>query len=195
MQEAQVTIEGQGYKLEPPFMVLATQNPIEQEGTYALPEAQLDRFLLKVLIDYPDHEGELRILKQITGGRVADRLEVDAVQAVVQPAVLVKLQQLAAQLAIDERVYEYALRIVRQTRSFGGIALGAGTRGAIALIRAARASALLDGRAFVTPDDVKRMATPALRHRIAPSPDLAIEGHTPDMILGELLDKTEAPRL
>ncbi|HVQ24825.1 MAG TPA: AAA family ATPase, partial [Planctomycetota bacterium] len=89
MQEAQVTIEGQGYKLDPPFMVLATQNPVEQEGTYALPEAQLDRFLLKILIDYPDHEGELRILKQITGGRVADRLEVDQVQTVVQPAVLV----------------------------------------------------------------------------------------------------------
>ena len=195
MQEAQVTIEGQGYKLDPPFMVLATQNPVEQEGTYALPEAQLDRFLLKILIDYPDHEGELRILKQITGGRVADRLEVDQVQTVVQPAVLVRLQQLTAQLAIDERVYEYALRIVRQTRSFGGIALGAGTRGAIALIRAARASALLDGRGFVTPDDVKRMALPALRHRIAASPDLAIEGHTPDMILTELLDKTEAPRL
>jgi MoxR-like ATPase len=194
MQEAQVTIEGTSYPLELPFMVLATQNPIEQEGTYALPEAQLDRFLLKVLIDYPSTEGELSILRETTGGRVGDKLNVDAVQTVIQPAVLGKLQLLAAQLTVDDHVYDYALRIVRATRTFGGIAVGAGTRGAIALIRAARSAALLEARDFVTPDDIKRMALPALRHRITPSPDLAIEGHTADMILAELLEKTEAPR-
>ena len=194
MQEAQVTIEGNPYKLDAPFMVLATQNPIEQEGTYALPEAQLDRFLLKVLIDYPDVEGEGAIVRATTGGRVGDKLVVDMVQTLIQPALLVKLQMLAAQLTVDDHVYDYALRIVRATRTFGGIAIGAGTRGAIALIRAARAHALLEARDFVTPDDVKGMALPALRHRIMPSPDLAIEGHTADMILTELLAKTEAPR-
>jgi MoxR-like ATPase len=194
MQEAQVTIEGSSYKLDQPFMVLATQNPIEQEGTYALPEAQLDRFLLKVQIDYPSAEGEAAILRATTGGKVGDKLNVDMVQTLVQPALLSKLQQLAAQLTVDEHVFDYALRIVRATRTFGGIAIGAGTRGAIGLIRAARGAALLEARDFVTPDDIKSMALPALRHRITPSPDLAIEGHSADMILSELLAKTEAPR-
>jgi len=195
MQEGQVTLDGTSHRLEAPFMVLATQNPVEQEGTYALPEAQLDRFLLKVLIDYPAEAEELAVLRFATGGRSAERLNVEAVQTLVQPDVLVKLQRLTARLAVDERVLDYALRIVRATRSFPGVAMGASSRAAIALVRAARALALLDGRDFVTPDDIKRLAPAALRHRIAPTPDLLIEGHSADMLIGELLEKVEAPRL
>jgi MoxR-like ATPase len=195
MQEAQVTIEGVAHKLEPPFMVLATQNPIEHEGTYALPEAQLDRFLLKIGIEYPTAEQELSIVRTNTLGRVGDKLDVGAVESVLPPALLIKLQQFASYLTVDEQVMEYALRIVRGTREFPGLASGAGTRGAISLIRSARALALLGGRDFVTPDDVLKMALPVLRHRVVPSPDLAIEGHTADMILAELLQQTAAPRL
>ncbi|MBK8285724.1 MAG: MoxR family ATPase [Ahniella sp.] len=195
MQEGQVTIEGQAFKLEPPFMVLATQNPIEQEGTYALPEAQLDRFLLKVQIDYPSMEEEINVLKTVTGNRIGDKLIVEQVQTILQPQVLSTLQMIAANLRVDDKVYDYALRIVRATRASPGIAVGAGPRGAIALIRVARAAAFLAGRDFVSPDDVKRYAIPALRHRVTPAPDLAIEGHTSDQLLADLLEKTEAPRL
>jgi MoxR-like ATPase len=194
MQEGQVTIEGTAYKLDPPFMVLATQNPIEQEGTYALPEAQLDRFLLKVLIDYPGADDERAIVRSVTGGRVGDRLNTDAVQTVLQPAVLAKLQMVAAHLTVDDAVLDYALRIVRGTRSHAGLAIGAGTRGAIALVRVARAAALLAGRDFVTPEDIKTLALPVLRHRVATAADLAIEGRSTDSVLRELLEQTPAPR-
>ncbi len=195
MQEGQVTLDGTSHRLEAPFMVLATQNPVEQEGTYALPEAQLDRFLLKVLIDYPAQQDELAVLRFATGGRSAERLNIEAVQTIVQPDVLVKLQVLTARLAVDDKVLDYALNITRATRTFPGIAMGASTRAAIALVRAARAMALLDGRDFVTPDDIKRLAPAVLRHRIAPTPDLLIEGHSPDMLIAELLEKVAAPRL
>ena len=194
MQEQQVTIEGTAHALEPPFMVLATQNPIEHEGTYALPEAQLDRFLLKVRIDYPDHAEEMRLVRQVTAGQVGDRLNVDAVNAVIPPEGVLALQRAAAQLRFDEAVQDYAVRIVRATRTWSGVAAGAGPRGGIALVRAARAAALLAGRDFVTPDDVKDMALPALRHRVTPSPELEIEGQGADTILQALLEKTNAPR-
>jgi len=194
MQEGQVTIEGQAHALEPPFMVLATQNPIEQEGTYALPEAQLYRFLLKVQIDYPTQADETAMVRQVTDGKVGDRLDVEQVAALVKPATVVTLQAIAAQLRTDDAVLDYALRLVRATRSWAGVAAGAGPRGGISLLRAARGAALLDGRDYVTPDDVKRMALPALRHRIRPSPELELEGRDADAILKGLLEKIEAPR-
>jgi MoxR-like ATPase len=194
MQEAQVTIEGQAHALEPPFMVLATQNPIEHEGTYALPEAQLDRFLLKVRIDYPPQAEETMLVRHVTEGKVGDRLNVDQVQALVKPATVVSLQAVAAALRMDDAVLDYAIRLVRATRSWAGVATGAGPRGGISLMRAARAAALLEGRDFVTPDDVKRMALPALRHRIQPAPELELEGSDTDAILKDLLEKIEAPR-
>ena len=195
MQEGQVTIEGSSYKLEPPFMVLATQNPLEQEGTYPLPEAQLDRFLFKTVIDYPTQDDELAIVRQVTAGQVGDRLSVAQVQTVLTPALLGQLQRMAAHLTVDERVLAYALAIVRATRSTGGIAVGAGTRGAIALVRGARAMALMEGRDYVTPQDVKSLALPALRHRITPSADMAIEGQGSDTLIALLLEGIEAPRL
>jgi MoxR-like ATPase len=194
MQEGQVTIEGHAHALEPPFMVLATQNPIEQEGTYALPEAQLDRFLLKVQIDYPTQADETAMVRQVTDGKVGDRLDVEQVASLVKPATVVTLQAIAAQLRTDDAVLDYAIRLVRATRSWAGVAAGAGPRGGISLLRAARGAALLEGRDYVTPDDVKRMALPALRHRIRPSPELELEGRDADTILKGLLEKIEAPR-
>jgi MoxR-like ATPase len=194
MQEAQVTIEGQSLALDPPFMVLATQNPIEQEGTYALPEAQLDRFLLKVRIDYPSQADEVALVRHVTDGKIGDKLNVEPVAPLLKASTVVTLQAIAAALRTDDAVIDYAIRIVRATRNWAGVAAGAGPRGGISLMRAARALALIEGRDFVTPDDVKRMALPALRHRIRPSPELELEGRDADAILTGILEKIEAPR-
>ena len=194
MQEAQVTIEGEAHQLEPPFMVLATQNPIEQEGTYALPEAQLDRFLLKVRIDYPSQADETAMVRHVVAGKVGDRLDVDSVGELVKPSAVIALQAIAASLRMDDAVLDYAIRLVRATRTWAGVVAGAGPRGGISLMRAARGAALLEGRDYVTPDDVKKMALPALRHRIRPAPELELEGRDNDAILKGLLEKIEAPR-
>ncbi|MBK7042920.1 MAG: MoxR family ATPase [Rhodanobacteraceae bacterium] len=193
MQESQVTIESRSFPLEPPFLTIATQNPIEQEGTYPLPEAQLDRFLLKILIDYPALEDELRMVQSVSAGR-ATQFDLARVRAVVQPADIVAMQAATAAIAIDPVVLDYAVRIVRATRQWPGIAMGAGPRGSLALVRAARAQAVMDGRDFVTPDDVVRIARPALRHRIALAPEMQIEGRRVDHVLDALLLKVEAPR-
>ncbi|WP_145478790.1 AAA family ATPase [Stenotrophomonas rhizophila] len=194
MQEGQVTIEGKAFALTPPFLTLATQNPVEQEGTYPLPEAQLDRFLLKVIIDYPALEDEKRMVDAITTGRSASDFDLSQVPRVLNAAEVIALQQATAAITVDPEVVDYAVRIVAATRHFPGIALGAGPRGSIALVRAARAQAVLAGRDFVTPDDVREIARPALRHRIALAPELQIEGQTADDALTALLAKVEAPR-
>ena len=194
MQEKQISIEGTSHPLDPPFMVLATQNPIELEGTYPLPEAQLDRFLLKITIEYPTDDEEVRLVEAVTQGHIGDDLAVDRVDKIVDAATIVAIQRAVASLVVDRQIVNYAVRIVRATRSWPGIAIGAGPRGAIALIRASRSAALLAGRRFVLPDDVKRMAVPALRHRIALTPDLEIEGRKSDEILGLVLDDIEAPK-
>ncbi|WP_312238708.1 MoxR family ATPase [Stenotrophomonas sp.] len=194
MQEGQVTIEGKAFALTPPFLALATQNPVEQEGTYPLPEAQLDRFLLKVLIDYPSVEDEKRMVDAITTGRSAADFDLSQVPRALTAAEVVALQQATAAITVDPEVIDYAVRIVAATRHWPGIALGAGPRGSIALVRAARAQAVLAGRDFVTPDDVRDIAKPALRHRIALAPELQIEGQSADDALDALLAKVEAPR-
>jgi MoxR-like ATPase len=194
MQEGQVTIEGKALSLPPPFLVLATQNPIEQEGTYALPEAQLDRFLLKSLIDYPILEDERALVRASCDGRTGDRLDVDAITTIASPEQLVAMQTITASLRVDDSVLDYAVRIVRATREWPGIGIGAGPRGGIALVRAARAMALLAGRDFVTPDDIKHIAIPALRHRVRLVPEAEIEGMSIDGVLTTLLTRTDAPR-
>ncbi len=194
MQEGQITIEGEATKLAPPFMTLATQNPIEQEGTYPLPEAQLDRFLLKIVVDYPSLEEEARIVELVTAGRIGGQLEVSAVQPVCTAEEVLELQRTVARLTVLERVREYAVRIVRETRAWRGVALGAGPRGGISLVRVARAKALLEGRGFVTPDDIKAVALPVLRHRLTLAPELELEGRTTDDVLRSILQKVEAPR-
>ncbi|MEN5365345.1 MoxR family ATPase [Stenotrophomonas sp. TWI273] len=194
MQEGQVTIEGKAFALSPPFLTLATQNPVEQEGTYPLPEAQLDRFLLKVLIDYPTLDDEKRMVDAITTGRSAADFDLSQVPRVLSGAEVVALQQATAAITVDPEVIDYAVRIVAATRQWPGIALGAGPRGSIALVRAARAQAVLSGRDFVIPDDVRDIAKPALRHRIALAPELQIEGQSADDALTALLAKVDAPR-
>ena len=194
MQEYQVSIEGESFEVPRPFMVLATQNPLEQEGTYPLPEAQLDRFLLKVAMDYPSEPEELGLVRAVTEGLSGDTLYVDQVAAVATAADVLELQGAVSSLRVDEQVAGYAVRIARTTRDWPGIALGAGPRGSIALLRAARAMALLAGRDFVLPDDVKAVALPALRHRITPTPESEIEGHSADALLAALLERVEAPR-
>ncbi len=195
MQEYQVTLEGQTIALPRPFMVLATQNPLETEGTYPLPEAQLDRFLLKVQMDYPPADEELAAVLRATGNQTGDQLPLAAVKPVLTERVLLTIQQLAARQRVDDAVAQYAVNIVRATRDWTGLAIGAGSRGAIALVRAARAMALLDARDFVTPDDVKRIALPALRHRVGLSPDALMEGRKESDILAAVVDSVPAPRV
>lgn len=194
MQEQQVTIEGASHALPAPFMTLATQNPVEQEGTYPLPEAQLDRFLLKVMIDYPSHEDEVSMVTAVSTGRAAAHFDLSQVAQALSADEIVAMQLGTALVTLDAAVIDYAVRIAAATRRWPGIALGAGPRGSLALVRAARAQAVLSGRDFVTPDDIRSIAKPALRHRIALSPELQIEGQTPDQVLDALLAKVEAPR-
>jgi MoxR-like ATPase len=194
MQEQQVTIEGRSYPLSPPFLAIATQNPIEQEGTYPLPEAQLDRFLLKILMGYPEHEDEVRMVGNVSTGRNAHDFDLSAVKRVVGPAQIVAMQQGTALVPVDDVVLDYAVRVARATREWPGIALGAGPRGSLALVRAARAWAVLQQRDFVVPDDVRAVVKPALRHRITLAPELQIEGQRVDQVLDALLVKVPAPR-
>lgn len=195
MQEQQVTIEGKCIDLHPPFMVLATQNPVEQEGTYPLPEAQVDRFLLKVKIDYPAHSEETALVAQVTRASIGDKLNVDQVTQVLNPQQVIEYQALASNIPIDQEVIDYVVRIVRATREWVGIHMGSGPRGSIALVRAGRAHALLNGNPFVTPDDIKAVVKPVLRHRINLTPDLEIEGMRTDDVLDRLLEEVKAPRL
>jgi len=195
MQEKQITIEGKPFPALSPFMVLATQNPIEQEGTYPLPEAELDRFMLKVLIDYPSEDEEQNLVKQVTTGQVQDTLSVSAIEPVVNASDIPKLQQVTANIQVDDAVFDYAVRIARSSRQWHSFAHGAGPRASIALIRAARAKALLQGNHFVTPDDVKVMALPVMRHRVALTAEMEIEGLQVDQALQQLLQEVEAPRL
>ena len=194
MQEQQVTIEGRSYPLAPPFLAIATQNPVEQEGTYPLPEAQLDRFLLKILMGYPEHEDEVRMVGNVSRGRNAHDFDLSQVQRVIGPAEIVAMQLGTAEVTVDPVVLDYAVRLVRATRAWPGISLGAGPRGSLALVRAARAQAVIEGRDFVTPDDIRAIARPALRHRITLAPELQIEGQRIDDVIAALLVKVEAPR-
>jgi MoxR-like ATPase len=195
MQESQVTLEGQTLPLVKPFMVMATQNPLETEGTYPLPEAQLDRFLLKIEIGYPPHDEETAIVDRATAGQAGDQLPLDGVTPRIEERHVLSLQKMAAAVRVDDKVVDYAVRIVRATRGWPGISNGAGPRGAIALIRAGRAAALMTGRDFATPDDVKRLALAALRHRVLLAPDAQLEGRRVDELLAALLDSVDAPRL
>ena len=194
MQEYQVTLEGQTHTLPKPFMVLATQNPVETEGTYPLPEAQLDRFLFKIEIGYPSATEEASIVSRVTSNQAGDQLPLEDVTPVLDSAGVSSLQAMAAAQRIDEQVVDYAVRLARATRAFPGLVIGSGSRGALALVRGARAAALLSGRTYATPDDVKRVALPALRHRIGLAPDAMLEGRSANEILRSVIAATPAPR-
>ncbi|MCK0152209.1 MoxR family ATPase [Alcanivorax sp. S6407] len=194
MQERQITIEGKAFSLNEPYMVLATQNPLDQEGTYPLPEAELDRFLFKVMIDYPDHGDETRLVNMVLDGTIRSSLDVESLTPATDGAGVMAIRSLSDSVLIDPEVLDYALRIVRTTRDFSGLSHGASPRASIALARAGRVQALVEGRDFVTPDDIQQVARPVLRHRIQLSADAEIEGQTPETVLGRLLDQVEAPR-
>lgn len=194
MQEKQITIEGKALRTDLPFMVLATQNPIEQEGTYPLPEAELDRFMVKVLIDYPSLDEEIKLTQQVTNGRFTDKLDVFDVQPIIDAKGIIELQSMTSRIPVADAVFRYAAQIVQATRDWQGFATGAGPRATIALIRIARAHCLMAGKEFVTPSMIKQVAPAVLRHRVSLTADMEIEGISVEQALTQLLDSIDAPR-
>lgn len=195
MQERCITLEGRSLEVPQPFMVLATQNPIEQEGTYPLPEAELDRFMVKLHMSYPEESQEQQLVREVTRSARADMLDSTPLRSLLQARDLQTMQKIASAIAVDDSVLNYAVRLVRMTRQWPGLTSGAGPRASIDLIRYARAAALLNGNAFVTPDDVKRSALNVLRHRVHLSAELEIEGLQVEQVLQQLLDQVPVPRL
>ncbi|BCU79841.1 MoxR family ATPase [Luteolibacter sp. LG18] len=191
MQERQVTIDGETLSLSPPFMTLATQNPVEHEGTYPLPEAQLDRFLMKVVIDYPREMDEREIVARAASESPGTNAPI---QIVCRPEDIVAAQAATASIQAVPEVVGYAVALARATRDARQVALGAGTRGAIALVRVAKAYAAMQGRGFVIPDDIKSAALPVLRHRVQLTPEVAISGQEVDEVLRGIIDAVPAPR-
>jgi MoxR-like ATPase len=194
MNERAVTIDGKDYLLGDAFMVVATQNPIEQQGTYPLPEAQLDRFLLKILIDYPDREAEFEIVHRHGNRSAMPRIADFGLRPVSDERLLAALKQLVAHIRLSSELISYIVDLIRATRAHSSLEVGASTRAANMLAAAARAFAALQGRDFVIPDDVKMLFFPVLRHRIVLSPGGEIEGLTADKILQDILEQVPAPR-
>jgi MoxR-like ATPase len=194
MQEYQVSIDGQSRSLPRCFTVIATQNPIEYEGTYPLPEAQLDRFLMKVIVDYPGEEEERSMLKamQALGDKAAQAHTI--IQPIIGAEKILQLRAATNAVRVDESVTEYTLRLIRQSRAFPSLTLGASPRAAIMLLQASKALALLRGKDYVTPDEIQLMAAPVLRHRIRLTPEAEIEGLTPDSCIQSLLAQVDVPR-
>jgi MoxR-like ATPase len=194
MEERQVTIDGELHKLSPMFTVFATQNPIEYEGTYPLPEAQLDRFTLKILVDYPSEAEELKVVSNWNEGFNARRLEDINVMPVQDSAAILECRSRIRRLTVEEGIQRYIVSIIRGTRSALNISWGASPRAAVALLLSSKALAAMRGRTFVTPDDVKEMARPVLRHRIVLRSEAEIEGTSPDQVLDEVIAGIEVPR-
>ncbi len=190
MEERQVTIQGTTYPLAEVFFVVATQNPIEFEGTYPLPEAQQDRFLFKLLIDFPTFEDEKDVLKNV----IENNFETSAIEPVLDMEEFLKARQEIMQTTVNENVLEYIMTNVKRTRETEAIRYGASTRAAIAIGKAAQAWAYLDGRDYVTPDDVKIVAKPSLRHRIQLAPHVELEGGFVDQVIEELVGSVPVPR-
>jgi MoxR-like ATPase len=194
MEERQVTIDGTRHGLSPDFFVLATQNPIEYEGTYPLPEAQTDRFLMKVRIGYPTAEEELEVLRRGAAGFDAHDLAAAGVKAVLGREELHLLRAKARALPAQPAILDYVNRLCRASRELPRVRLGASPRGALALLACSRAGAALRGAEYLSPDDVKLMAPPVLRHRLVLRPEAELEGATPDDVVAELLEQVEVPR-
>jgi MoxR-like ATPase len=194
MNERSVTIDGKDYHLGEEFMVVATQNPIEQQGTYPLPEAQLDRFLFKVIIDYPSREEEVDIVKRHGHRSAMPRLEDFKLQPIIDARGLAWARHLVEQIRLSEELIAYIVDLIRATRQHSSLEVGASSRAANMLASAVRAFAALQGRDFVIPDDVKFLIKPVLRHRIVLSPGGEIEGLTTDRVLNTILEQIAAPR-
>ena len=194
MQERRVTLDGETYALSDRFMVVATQNPIESQGVYPLPEAQLDRFLFKLLVDYPSAEEEAQIVTRYGAGRGAPSPAALGVSAVTTGDAIAQAVAAVTTVTLAETVVDYIVRLVRATRESADLAAGASPRAAVVLAGAARARAALDGRDYVIPDDVKALAIAVLRHRMLLSPAAEIEGRAAESIVADLIQRTEAPR-
>jgi MoxR-like ATPase len=195
MEERRVTIDGVDHLLPPLFFVMATENPIEYEGTYPLPEAQLDRFLLKIVLDYPSEAEEKEILRRYQSGFDPHDLTTAGVRKLVtSPEELQRCWDQVGSVRVEEGVFDYVAQVVRRTRGAFQVSLGGSPRATVALFKCSRALAALQGRDYVTPDDVKRLAPPVLRHRLLLEPEAEIEGVTPDQIVSEMLSGIPVPR-
>lgn len=192
MEERQVSVDGQTYTLDEPFIVVATQNPIEQEGTYRLPEAQLDRFIFKITMDYPSLEEEIQILQEQQKESIKDAIE--KVNSILQPDQILRFRELIRQVRIEENQLNYIAKIVQNTRNNPSLYLGASPRASLAIVHASKASAALDGRDFITPDDIHQLVYPVLRHRIILSPEREMEGIGADEIIRQIVHGIEIPR-
>ena len=194
MQERQVNIDGTNYPLGEFFITLATQNPIEMEGTYPLPEAQTDRFLMKIFIDYPVLEEEKMILNLYQRGFNDKKLELEGLAEVLNQDKLIEMKEIINTVNTDEKIIDYIAKIITLTRNYPGIEIGSSPRGSVSLLKCAKVKAAISGRDYVTPDDVKEIAMPILRHRIILEAEMEIEGTTPDDILGQLIEEVEVPK-
>ncbi len=188
MEERHVTVDGVTHAVDRPFVVIGTQNPVEQEGTYRLPEAQLDRFLLRTSLGYPDLDDEIAAVRAVTSGALPEQLD-----AVVEPTDVRRMIDVAAGVHIDDAIVDYAVRLVVATRTMPELRLGVSTRGALALVRASRTLAATQGRSFVVVDDVKSVALTALAHRMLLSPESELRGIDPADLVERALDEVEAP--
>jgi MoxR-like ATPase len=195
MQEGRVTVDGTTHPIEPPFLVLATQNPVESEGTYALPEAQLDRFLFKLVIDYPRAEEEDAILRLHCRPERLERQVETAIRPLLDAGRVIAVQDACRRVRVDDRVIAYTTAIVRATRAWSAFTMGASPRAGIALVSGARVLAAFAGRSYVVPDDVTDLVLPALRHRVILSPEAEVSGRTTDGELTAVLKTIEVPRL
>ncbi|MFN8691695.1 MAG: AAA family ATPase [Cyclobacteriaceae bacterium] len=192
MEERQISIDGKTYNMGEPFLVLATQNPIEQEGTYRLPEAQLDRFLFKIAVGYPTLEEEIRILAE--NGQQDQREQLARVGSVLTAQEIQECRELIRQIHVEEKLLGYVARIAQETRANASLYLGASPRASVALLNSSRALAGIRGRDFVTPEDVKMLAVPVLRHRVMLTPDKEMEGLQVDEVIRQIVNKVEVPR-
>ena len=192
MEERQITIDGQTYQLDEPFIVLATQNPVEQEGTYRLPEAQLDRFLFKIEVKYPSLEEEIAILTQQHQQTPADQLS--HIGPVLSVADIISLRRLVKGLHVQPNLLEFTARIIHETRNNKSLFLGGSPRASLAIVNASKALAAIKGRDFITPEDIITTALPVLRHRIMLTPEKEMEGLSPDDVVGQIIKKIEIPR-
>ena len=194
MQERQVTVDGTTHSLDRPFLVIATQNPIEHEGTYPLPEAQVDRFMFKLLVDYPTTNEEVDILKHYTGGKDPRQLDGFDLTPVMKGEDVIAVQEAVKQVIVEDKILNYIVAIVDASRNWGSVTVGPSPRAGINLLIAARTLAACRGRDFVTPDDIKELAPWVLRHRLRLRPEAEIEGSTPDETIRQIMDSVEAPR-
>ena len=192
MEERQITMDGTEYKMKPPFLVFATQNPIEQEGTYALPEAQLDRFLFKINVPYPSLEEEINILENEHNRK--DKLVLDDIQPILNAQQIAEYQHTIKQIIIESNLLKYIAAIVDNTRTNANLYLGASPRASLAIMNASKALAAMSGRDFVTPDDIKKIAPSVLRHRIMLTPEREMEGITADKVVQQIIETIEIPR-